>query len=63
MIGGELEKLNFIEKISLIIIDEFPCLCVSNSALPSILQKIWDEKAKENNILDKSFTVMLLPQQ
>ena len=41
---------HIINKISLIIIDEFPYLCVSNSALPSILQKIWDEKAKENNI-------------
>jgi len=41
---------NLIDKIPLIIIDEFPYLCVSNSALPSILQKIWDEKAKENNI-------------
>jgi len=41
---------NLINKIPLIIIDEFPYLCVSNSALPSILQKIWDEKARENNI-------------
>jgi len=41
---------HLIDKIPLIIIDEFPYLCVSNSALPSILQKIWDEKAKENNI-------------
>jgi len=41
---------HLIDKIPLIIIDEFPYLCISNSALPSILQKIWDEKAKENNI-------------
>jgi len=34
----------------LIIIDEFPYLCISNQALPSILQKIWDEKGKESNI-------------
>jgi AAA+ ATPase superfamily predicted ATPase len=38
------------EKVPLIIIDEFPYLCISNSALPSILQKIWDEKAKKSNI-------------
>lgn len=25
-------------------------LCISNPALPSILQKIWDEKGKESNI-------------
>lgn len=37
-------------KISLIIIDEFPYLCISNAALPSVLQKIWDEKAKSSNI-------------
>lgn len=36
--------------IPLIIIDEFPYLCISNNALPSILQKIWDEKAKRSNI-------------
>lgn len=33
-----------------IIIDEFPYLCVSNPALPSILQKVWDEKSKERHI-------------
>jgi len=38
------------KRIPLIIIDEFPYLCVSNSALPSILQKIWDEKAKKSHI-------------
>lgn len=37
-------------KIPLIIIDEFPYLCISNNALPSILQKIWDEKEKKSNI-------------
>lgn len=38
------------KKIQIVIIDEFPYLCISNKALPSILQKIWDEKAKETNI-------------
>ncbi|MBL7075150.1 ATP-binding protein [candidate division KSB1 bacterium] len=38
------------DKAALIIIDEFPYLCVSNNALPSVLQKIWDEKAKRSNI-------------
>lgn len=32
-----------------IIIDEFPYLCNSNSALPSILQKVWDEKSEEKH--------------
>jgi len=38
------------DKIPLIIIDEFPYLCISDNALPSILQKIWDEKAKSANV-------------
>ncbi|MFQ6084502.1 MAG: ATP-binding protein [Candidatus Aminicenantia bacterium] len=41
---------HLLDKISLIIIDEFPYLCISNNALPSVLQKIWDEKAKGSNI-------------
>jgi len=41
---------HLIKSTPLIIIDEFPYLCMSNRALPSILQKIWDEKAKESNI-------------
>lgn len=41
---------HLIPKMPLIIIDEFPYLCISNPALPSILQKIWDEKGKESNI-------------
>jgi AAA+ ATPase superfamily predicted ATPase len=40
---------NLMEKVPLIIIDEFPYLCISNNALPSILQKIWDEKSKQSN--------------
>lgn len=38
------------KKIPLIIIDEFPYLCAENPALPSILQKIWDEKGKDSNV-------------
>ena len=41
---------HLVSKMPLIIIDEFPYLCISNPALPSILQKIWDEKGKESNI-------------
>jgi len=39
------------KKIPVIIIDEFPYLCMSSNALPSILQKVWDEKFKQANIL------------
>jgi len=41
---------HLVTKIPLIIIDEFPYLCISNPALPSVLQKIWDEKGKKSNI-------------
>ncbi|MBE0460497.1 MAG: ATP-binding protein [Candidatus Aminicenantes bacterium] len=36
--------------IPLVIIDEFPYLCISNDALPSIIQKIWDENEKTSSI-------------
>ncbi len=39
-----------IQRFPLIVIDEFPYLCLSNNALPSILQKVWDEKAKDAHI-------------
>lgn len=39
---------NHIDKTPLIIIDEFPYLCISNKALPSILQKIWDEETRNS---------------
>lgn len=39
------------EGISLVVIDEFPYLCMVNKALPSILQKVWDEKANGGDLL------------
>jgi len=41
---------HLVKRSPLIVIDEFPYLCISNNALPSVLQKIWDEKAKKSNI-------------
>lgn len=38
---------HLVETVPLIIIDEFPYLCASNPALPSILQKVWDECGKD----------------
>ncbi len=35
----------------IIVVDEFPYLVKVNSAMPSIFQKIWDEKLKDNNIM------------
>jgi AAA+ ATPase superfamily predicted ATPase len=34
----------------LVIIDEFPYMCNANSALPSILQNIWDKHSKNSQI-------------
>jgi len=33
-----------------LVIDEFPYLCSSNPALPSILQRIWDEVGKDSKL-------------
>lgn len=35
----------------LLIIDEFPYMCKSNSSIPSILQNLWDTKLKDENIM------------
>jgi AAA+ ATPase superfamily predicted ATPase len=37
------------DKIALIL-DEFPYLCSSDPALPSVLQRIWDEVGKDSNL-------------
>jgi hypothetical protein len=34
----------------ILILDEFPYLCSSNPALPSILQRIWDETGKGSKL-------------
>ncbi|MBQ7264600.1 MAG: ATP-binding protein [Firmicutes bacterium] len=35
----------------LLIIDEFPYMCKGNSSIPSILQNIWDEGLKDENVM------------
>ena len=35
----------------LLIIDEFPYMCKANDSIPSILQVLWDEKLRHNNIM------------
>ena len=39
------------DKKKLLIIDEFPYMCKSNSGIPSILQNLWDEKLKNANVM------------
>lgn len=35
----------------LIIIDEFPYMCKNNESIPSILQNLWDEQLKDENVM------------
>jgi len=35
----------------LLIIDEFPYMCKGNASIPSILQILWDEKLKDQNVM------------
>ena len=38
-------------KKRLLIVDEFPYMCKGNPGIPSVLQKLWDEKLKDANIM------------
>ena len=35
----------------LLIIDEFPYMCKNNGSIPSILQNLWDELFKDENVM------------
>ena len=35
----------------LLVIDEFPYMCKANKSIPSILQNLWDEKLKDENVM------------
>ena len=39
------------EQKKLIVIDEFPYMCKSNSSIPSILQNLWDSVFKDSNVM------------
>lgn len=39
------------QKKRLLVIDEFPYMCNGNSAIPSILQNLWDEFLKDENVM------------
>lgn len=44
-------ELPYGEKKKLVVIDEFPYMCKGNSSIPSILQNLWDEILKNENIM------------
>lgn len=48
---GTISELPYGEKKKLLIIDEFPYMCKNNAGIPSMLQKVWDEKLKNENIM------------
>ena len=44
-------ELPYGEAKRLLVIDEFPYMCKDNSAIPSILQNLWDEALKDANVM------------
>lgn len=44
-------ELPYGERKKLLVIDEFPYMCKGNSAIPSILQNLWDEFLKDENVM------------
>lgn len=43
--------LPYSDEKKLIVIDEFPYMCRSNESIPSVLQNLWDELFKDENIM------------
>lgn len=46
-----LKELPYGDKKKLVVIDEFPYMCKSNESIPSIIQNLWDENLKDENIM------------
>lgn len=44
-------ELPYGEAKKLLVIDEFPYMCKGNASIPSILQNLWDEILKDENIM------------
>ena len=44
-------ELPYGDKRKLVVIDEFPYMCKGNTSIPSILQNLWDELLKDENIM------------
>ena len=44
-------ELPYGENKKMLIIDEFPYMCKSNPGIPSILQTLWDEVLKDENVM------------
>ncbi|MBQ5989428.1 MAG: ATP-binding protein [Oscillospiraceae bacterium] len=48
---GSVCDLPYGENKRILVIDEFPYMCRNNTAIPSILQNLWDEKLKNENVM------------
>lgn len=46
-----LPELPFGDAKKLLVIDEFPYMCKGNTGVPSILQNLWDEVLKDENVM------------
>ena len=44
-------ELPYGEKKKLVVIDEFPYMCKVNESIPSVLQDLWDDLLKDENIM------------
>lgn len=44
-------ELPYGEKEKLVVIDEFPYMCKGNESIPSVLQNLWDDLLKDENIM------------
>ena len=46
-----ISELPYGDSKKLLIIDEFPYMCKGNTSIPSILQNLWDEYFKDENVM------------
>ena len=44
-------ELPYGEKKKVVVIDEFPYMCKGNESIPSVLQNLWDDLLKDENIM------------
>lgn len=44
-------ELSYGDAKKLVVIDEFPYMCKENQSIPSILQNLWDEILKDENVM------------
>ena len=48
---GSITELSYSDSKKLLIIDEFPYMCKGNESIPSIIQTLWDESLKDENVM------------